>query len=191
MSRNALLLLGGLFLLTIVLLIVTLQRGTSEQSLKPRLVAKPTKQQIPANAKSVLQLLPNPAKLDAENNGSIDVQLDTNENAITAVQLELQYDPKVLRNVAITAGPFLNKPIELLKNIDKTTGRITYMLGISPAREPIQGKGIIASITFSKLSTVTTQKTDFKLLDSSLVTSSGIDNSVLRSTKGTTVLLSK
>jgi hypothetical protein len=181
----------GLFLLTIILLIITLKRGNQAPSLNPQLIAKPTQQPIPANAKSVLSLLPNPVSVDKTGYGSLDVELNTNENTVTAVQLELQYDPKTLTNVTITAGPFLNKPIELLKNIDRSTGRITFMLGITPAQQPIQGKGIVATVTFSTLTSAKNGTTDFKLLPSSLVTASGIDTSVLRSTLGTKVTLSE
>lgn len=115
--------------------------------------------------------------------------MNTNENSVTAVQLELHYDPAILGNISITAGPFLNKPIELLKTIDKTDGNITFMLGLPPAQQPVQGKGIVATITFSKLVSTTAKTTEFKMLSSSLVTASGIDSSVLRSVKGTTVML--
>ncbi len=189
MSKNVLLLLLGLFLITVVLLIVTLQRGTPEPSLKPQLTKKPSGTIVPANAKSILTLQPNPVTLNANGSGSINVELNTNENAVTAVQLELAYDPAVLSNVTIAAGPFLGKPIELLKNIDKSKGTVTLMLGITPAQDPVQGKGIVATIEFMRLGATTEKTTEFQLLNSSLVTASGIDNSVLRSAKGTTVVL--
>ncbi len=144
-------------------------------------------------AQSTLYLLPNPLTLDASGNGIIEVNIETGTNEVTAVQLELQYDTKAITNVAIKPGPFFTSAVDLMKRIDKDNGRITYMIGISPSQNPISGSGTVAQITFSKVrnTNLTSTQVNFTTTDSSksIVTATGIEESVLKETQGTTVEL--
>lgn len=114
----------------------------------------------------------------------VDVMIDSEDNQITGTQLELSYDPKVLGRLDIKPGAFLSNPVVILKKIDTTAGRITYMLGSQLGDAGIKGKGTIAVISFSKLSS---QETTIEFLPQTLVTAQGYDQSVLRQTVSTTI----
>jgi hypothetical protein len=151
--------------------------------------------EISPQAQSILTLSPNPASLDSNGNGTINVDIQTNSNEVTAIQLELQYDPKAVKEVNVKASRFFSKPIELMKKIDKQKGRITYMLGISPTQQPVKGNGVVAEITFTKVPGTKLRETEFVFFHSggseSIVAAAGIDKSVLKKTYDTKILLSQ
>lgn len=118
-----------------------------------------------------------------------DIRINTNSNAVNAVQVELSYDPKDLGDVDITAGTFFKNPLELFKKIDTQNGRISYAVGVALGEKGVAGSGIVAKLSFSKIRTVGT--TSISFLPKSLVTSSGISQSVLRSATGLTFDLLK
>jgi hypothetical protein len=79
---------------------------------------------------------------------TVDIAIDSGQNNVTAVQLELSYNPKALTNVDITPGTFFNNPNILLKKIDPVNGRITYALGVSLGQKGISGQKNVAQISF-------------------------------------------
>jgi hypothetical protein len=113
-----------------------------------------------------------------------DVLISTGENKVTAVQLEIKYDPKVLTNVDVKAGTFFATPIILLKKIDTVSGRITYVLGISLGNKAAVGIGTVATITFAPLSNQTTVKTPINFEPKTAVTAVGYAQSVLLKSTG-------
>ncbi len=160
----------------------------------PKTPVPPTsvnKQPTTAAAQTELMLSPNPVDLRVSKNGSAQVEIDTKSNRVTALQLEVQYDPEALIDVKITPNDFLTKPIVLINKTDRHSGRITYAIGISPAQIPVSGKGTVATISFTKSPTTKEKTTSLSLLKESLVTSSGIDGSVLKQVTGTTITLSR
>lgn len=190
MPKKTIGLLASLIVITAVLLIAALNSKSTAPVNSPDQTDKTVQQPTKANvAHSVLSLSPNPAYLDSANKGSIDVMINTDTNEVTAVQLELQYDPKAITNVQVQVGDFFSDPISLINTNDKTSGRITYALGISPAQQPVKGEGVVAKVTFTKVASSTLAETELALLPSSLVTSSGIDDSVLKSATGANILL--
>lgn len=144
-------------------------------------------------AQSTLVLTPNPVYLDANGTGIIHVDIETNANEVTAIQLELQYDPKAITNVRIKPSQFFASPVELMKRIDRKNGKITYMVGISPLQKPIKGRGTVAEISFKKVPSANFRETEFTFSRTanaeSIVAATGVDLSVLKSTYGTKILL--
>ena len=140
----------------------------------------------PAMAYTTLSLLPNPFTLSTPS-ASVDASIDTKTNKVTAVQLEISYDPKQLTNVDIAPGTFFDNPLVLLKNIDEKKGLITFALAISPAQSAKQGTGNVATITFTSNLAKGTQ-TEIKVLPETLVTAEGVSSSVLKSSSGTTII---
>lgn len=187
---------GPLIVVIIILALITLflnskvQKSPDTANLDATLV--PTSQVSPLG-QSVLSLIPNPLKLDALNKGTIDVNIETGGNEVTAVQLELQYDPSAITNVTVTPSGFFTNPVELLKRIDIQNGRITYMIGISPAQDPISGSGTVAKISFQKVKGTRLATTEIKFSKTanseSLVAATGIDQSVLKQANSTTINL--
>ncbi len=120
----------------------------------------------------------------------IDVNIDTAANAVTAVQLEIAFDPKAINKITLEKGTFFSNPIELLNNVNYNDGRITYALGLTPKQNGIKGTGTVAKILYTTNSNATSSATTFSILPKSLVTSEGVVFSTLKSTADLTVPLS-
>lgn len=181
MSKQTLTLIIVLGLITAALLY-----GATQPTNKPsnNQIATPTQVQT---AQSTLALTPSSLILSSPS-GSLDVVLDTYTNNVTAVQIELLYDPKSLSNVDIEVGPFLTNGITLLKNIDEANGRVSFALGITPTASAVKGKGIVATITFQSL-LLPNAKTEIMFLPKTLVTAEGVTTSVLKSSSGATIMM--
>lgn len=109
----------------------------------------------------------------------VDLNVDTDDNNISGVSLELAYDPKSLGKVDIKPGNFLPNPAVIEKEIDTVNGRITYILGPRLGSEGVKGKGTVAVISFSKLNN---SETTIDFLPQTQVSAQGFDQSVLRET---------
>lgn len=129
-------------------------------------------------AQTALAFSPNPLTL-ASASATVDVLVDTQTNPVTAVQLELSYDPKAITSIDVKPGSFFTNPAELLKTIDTKEGKISYALGILPSDNPKKGQGVVATITF-RTSLAVGQPTQISFLPKTLVTASGIASSVLK-----------
>lgn len=140
----------------------------------------------PNVAFTTLSLLPNPLAISTSS-ASVAVVIDTKTNKVTAVQLEISYDPKQLANVNIVQGTFFDNPIVLLKKIDPKKGLITFALAISPTQTAKMGTGNVAILTFTSNLSKETQ-TEIKVLPETLVTAEGVSSSVLKSSTGTTIV---
>lgn len=191
MSKKTIGLIVGLLITTVVLLFVALSAKppVSPQTTTVTQETGPTPTPV---AHTMLTLSPDTVQIGANGSGSVEVMIDTGENQVTAVQLELSYDPAVLRNVVVTPGDFLPTPITLINNNDRDNGRISFALGIPPSQDPVTGAGTVATIRFTRVSRVPTGITDteLELLPKTLVTAQGISTSVLKSATGATVILS-
>jgi hypothetical protein len=149
----------------------------------------PTQTTVPLY-KATLSLDPNPlliSPLQSVGQGSIGVVLDTVGQKASGVQIELSYDPKIISNVTITAGTFITNPAELIKNVDQVNGRISYALGIAPQSPQVEGKGTVATITFTA-NTQLAKTTQIEFLPKTLVTEQGATSSILKSSTGSTIL---
>ena len=112
---------------------------------------------------------------------SLPLTIDTGANKVTAVQIELLYDPEVLTHVTISPGRFFTHPLTLLNEMNSTTGRISQAVGINFQSEAVRGQGVVATINFqSKVTDPTT--TTIAFLSKTLVTATGVSKSVLKST---------
>lgn len=187
MSKKTLALIVALVLVTVVLLVVAVKSSQQQQGSKqPAPVAqRPTPTPV---AHTLLSISPNPLTAVAGIN-TASVNIDTSIDNVTGVQLEIAYDPKVLTNVTIKPGTFFTNPNILLTNVNKTSGRVTYVLGITPAQQPVKGTGTVATLSFSVRPGVTESQTQITLLPKSLVSARGVNPSVLKMATGTTVML--
>jgi hypothetical protein len=190
MPRKTLALISGLVLVTVVLFVIALGIGRGPKQLTqdpgPSVpVVEPT-----SVAHSVLALSPNPITVRPGQSGSVDVTIDTSDNAVTAVQLELAYDPTVISNVKVTSGPLFAQPVVLINKNNAKAGRYTYAFGIQPNQATIQGTGSVATVTFTALKSALGQQSQLALLPETLVTARGVANSVLKSNTGTLIIVS-
>ena len=177
MSRRTLFLIFALFLITFVLLMIALFQPQSPKVIPVKPVAKESVAQtilsfgVPvvatSSSKSVLSY-------------SLPVNIMSGKNKVTAVQLELQYDPLVLTDISITPGSFFPKPDVILPlQIDTKAGRISYALSVGLTSEGIINKGTVANLTFSVKAQAPT-KTIIIFLPKTLVTAQGVSESVLK-----------
>jgi hypothetical protein len=172
MSKKTLFLIFILFLITAVLLAVAFY--------------KPTSLPTPSETTSVIE---DPARTtlsfgkissSTASAYSAPVIIETSDNKVTAVQLELQFDPQMITNVSVEPGEFFPNPLLLLEDIDQENGRISYAFGINPTDQAISGTGVIANILFDPVSASETQ-TSIIFLPKTLVTAENITQSVLKS----------
>lgn len=112
---------------------------------------------------------------------SLPLVISTGKNAVTAVQVELGFDPEVLTNVTVDNGSFFNNPLTLLNDVDEKTGKISYAVGISPQDSGLRGEGIVAIINF-QAKIAKPEATNITFLPKTLVTAEGVSQSVLKST---------
>lgn len=180
MSKRTIALIALLIVSTAFLLALALnpQSKTTPKTIAPA----PTK--MPVLADSILSISPNSLTLPTgrAQNGTLNIDINTGRNKVTAVQLELSYDPSIFKNVEISSPSgqgFFENPIVLLKNIDSKNGRITYALGIAPTGNGKSGAGTVATITFQAQSNTPLQA-QFTFLPKSLVTAEAVTSSVLK-----------
>jgi hypothetical protein len=178
MSKKTLFLIFALFLITSVLLVVAFYQPqistTSEITPTPQ---KPVAQTILSFGKPTMAT----SSSAITSNYSIPIEISTGENKVTAVQLELQYDPEVLGNILVVPGQFFSSSEILLNQIDAKTGRISYALGVGLTAQGISGKGIVANILFSP-KIKTGDETAILFLPKTLVTATGVTESALKET---------
>ncbi len=191
MSKRTLALIAGLSLITIVLLVIAVAASQNAPKQNPQLppVVNPSISMAPKDgqAKTRMYLSPNPA-ITTSSTGTLQVIVDADDNNLSAVQIELQYDPQAISTISIKPGTFFDTPIPLINNINKAQGRISYALGVLPNQSTKRGSGTVAVITYTLAPTV--NSTQISFLKTSLATVPGIATSVLKETAGTTISLS-
>ena len=179
MSKKTLFLIFALFLIAFTLLIVAIYQPQAPKT--TQVTPTPVKKIISQSALSF-----GSPSLDASSSASTPtysypVNISTGENKVTAVQLELQYDPKIMTDVKVIPGPFFKNPDTLLNQIDAATGRISYALSVGLTAQGITGTGTVANITFS-VKDKTAEKVAIIFLPKTLITATGETQSVLKQT---------
>lgn len=169
------------FLIAVTLLLVGLAIYTQKPQL-PVPSAKPSGAAFPSYAHTTLTLT-TPSKNPNLGNYAADVNITTNEDKVTAVQLEMSYDPKALTNVDIKPGSFIQSPVVLLKKVDQINGRISLTLGIPLGQKGISGTGTVATISFNEIATAK-GSTVIDFLPKTAATAQGIAQSVLKTSTG-------
>lgn len=99
-------------------------------------------------AETVLSLSPNPLLLTSKT-GHIDISMDTGSNTVNFVQIKLLYNPNHLSDIKVTKGPFMEKAEILNTFVNQEMGTLTYLLALPKDVQPLQGKGVIATISFT------------------------------------------
>lgn len=183
MSRKTTALIIGLVILTAGLVALALRTGTAPSPAPqgPSVTAGPTVTPTPP-AHTTLSFSPASLSLAPYTPGKVEIMMDTQDNPVTVVQLELSYDPKQLTNVRVTPGTlFSSTPSPIVNTTDLKTGRISYWIGDQPGQKPFTGQGVVATVTFTTTAASVTP-VDLTLMKSSLVAARGIGPSVLKNT---------
>lgn len=191
MSKKTLALIAGLTVLTLVLVVLALNTNPATQPTNQQPGATATEVPSPTvPAHTVINLAPNPVPMES-GTATVDVQIDTSDNQVTGAQFDLTYDPDVLNFSSIKQGTFFNPSLIIKNDVDRVNGRITYIIGLTPAgtQNPKTGIGTVATVTFTRKSTAPTTGTTPLGLENVMVSAKGIAPSVLKEATGTVVSL--
>lgn len=193
MPRKTLALISALVLVTIILFVIALNNTktapTSSSTPESNNLTSQGPSETPIPAHSILTLSPNPIMVTPGQKATVITNIDTSDNQVTGVQLEIAYDPNMISNVKVVPGEMFTSPVVLINNNNAQTGRYTYAFGIMPNHDPVKGTGNVATITFTALNKPG-ESSQLTLLNSSLVSARGITPSVLKSATGTLVQIS-
>ncbi|MEK7517526.1 MAG: cohesin domain-containing protein [Patescibacteria group bacterium] len=184
MSKRTFSLIFTLFTVGFVLVMISLYNPSSYDKVKSPVSPTPTPTPEPLAQTElrfgVLESFPPVSSPNGEKiTYSIPITISTNKNKITAVQLEMSYDPKVLTIISLSPGTFFPKPVTLLEKEDEDNGRISYAIGIAPNTPGIEGEGVVATLTFQTKSQFL-KTTQISFLPKTLVTAEGSNQSVLK-----------
>ena len=185
MSRRTIILIIVLTAITAVLLAVALTQK------KKAPLPSPQKETMLPYAQTSLEISSNPipaSSASAKSSYSLGVTIDTGGDKVTAVQLELSYDPKAIANVDIKPGSFFVNPAQALKKINSVDGTISYALLINPGESGVSGTGTVAVISYTEIGQTGTY-TQINFLPKTLVTAGGTDKSVLKKSIGSLIMI--
>lgn len=192
MPKKTTLLIILLAAVTVVLLFMALA-STQDRGLKTNVPPKKTVEKTASVFFTPLNVdLSAPAQTAI---GTVDIMVDSGGAEITGVQAEMQYDPKALVNVKllpdVTASGFFGpRAVVLFNEVNPTTGRISFVIAINTGDAPKKGAGRIAGLTFERSTTATTATTtQVSFLDKTLVTTLGVEESVLKETVPLTITI--
>jgi len=129
---------------------------------------------------TILTVSSTPIRLSTPSAFSSDITINTGQDPVNKVQLEISYDPKILTKVDITPGPFFTDPQIFIKNIDMVNGRISFAFGVQNEESGILGQGILAKLSFTAIQKNATASV--ALLPKTKVSADGYSESVLKST---------
>jgi hypothetical protein len=175
MSRRTIFLIFGLFLITASLLIA----GSYKSQIFNNKTTTVLKGSVIKTTLSLGDLSVVPSTSSSMITYSVPINISTNQNKVTAVQLEIQYNPEALTDVSVATGSFFPNPDVLLNLNDTKTGRISYSFSVGLTGQGVNGEGTVANITFSA-NPFPLRQTDLILLPKTLVTATGIRESVLK-----------
>ena len=149
------------------------------QIIVPTPTKEPVAQTILSFGNPSIATSSSPLRQPADLNYSLPINISTGRNKVTAVQLEMQYDPLLLTDVQVIPGSFFTNPNVFLNEIDIKFGRISYAFGIKPIGQGVIGKSTVANLTFS-VKAKTAEKTAVIFLPKTSITAEGISESVLK-----------
>ncbi len=134
-----------------------------------------------------LSMVPNAMSALKGQKNTVSIAIETKSNTVSAVELTLSFDPKVLRVDNAVPGDFFVEPTILLKKIDNTSGKLIYVLG---SLKPKKGAGSLASITVTKIAASGT--TTLMLTEDTKVAAIGAGSTnVLNSAKGIKITITE
>lgn len=142
------------------------------------LVAKSVQKVSPAH--TVLSLVSASSTTSSQFNKTLNLLADPHGNKVNGIQVELSYDPTTITNVAITPGQFFSHPVILFHTIDKTNGRISYVIAPGLSDGLATQSGTVATLVLT-LNPQATSSTTLHFLPKTKVTQEGTLESVLKS----------
>lgn len=98
------------------------------------------------NPSVTISLIPPSITAIVKKNETISVYIDTDNHTVSAVDLTVLFDPKILRIDDVAPGDFFVDPTVLIERIDNTSGTLTYAIG---SLKPKKGTGKVVTLTLA------------------------------------------
>ncbi len=178
-----------LAIITGLLIFYSMTVQVTQEKTQPK---KNTSEQI--EAQKTAHLFFNPTQLEVLKTSSaaasVDVMLDTGNNTVSSIQLELRFNPLMITPIDMVIakdGLFGPDVFQISRDIDTANGRISLLLGVPEVAKAKKGKGKVASLLFVPRYTGAEVATiDF--IEKSMVLPPGSSTSVLANTTPLMVL---
>jgi len=116
---------------------------------------------------------------------TIYVNVNTQKQAVSGIQLALSYNPSLIPTISVTPGDFFDNPTVLQNAVDSNNGVIYYTLSIPPTSAQIYGEGTVAIIHYSGIPAGV--GTTISLLPQTKITAKGVNGSVLKEAKSISI----
>ena len=185
MSRKTILLIILLTVITTGLLILAI--ASQKEEIEQLSTTSPTVSPTPNEA--ILSLSQSNQTTKTDGTKQVDLWIDTGKNKVTAIQMELAYDPNVLSDIKVVPAFFIENPVILFNQVDTKNGRVSFAVGISSPDKTLSGKGIIATINYRVLPSAKADNTTLHFLSKTGVSAEGIKGTVLKETNDLNLLL--
>lgn len=122
--------------------------------------------------------------IQRESRASIPIHIRTGANTVSAVELHIRYDPKLLTNVTIEPGPFFQNPTILARSVNADTGKVILTIGsLSPRR----GEDEIATLQGTMITSATSSTMTLIFDPGTKVAALGETTNVVKKTTNRTV----
>jgi hypothetical protein len=116
------------------------------------------------------------------------VLIDSHENKVSNVQLEMKYNPNILTIISVRPVDFFPNPTILINDVDTKRGRIDFALSLPENQPEIRGKGKLAVISFLKTAQASISgQTSIEFLPKTTVRGRNDNASLLRGATGVTL----
>lgn len=111
---------------------------------------------------SSLALVPSPREIKPGEQFKVEVQVKPGKQGVSAVEINLSFDPEVMQVIDIKPGALLgDSPLPGILNIDSDTGTVSYSLARIGATEAPTPAATFAVVTFQVLNSA--QGGDYEL----------------------------
>lgn len=129
-------------------------------------------------SESTLSLTPNPLSILAGQNTSVQVIIDSQGPKPSLLQLEMAYDPAVIKKVTIVPGTFFQNPQVLLNTVNARNGRVSYALASGLESTSENNSKIAAIITITPYNTAIRKETLLEFLPKTVIRTSDSANTL-------------
>ena len=110
-----------------------------------------------------------------------DIQVDSGENHLSAIELHVTFDQNLLTITGLTAGDFFDNPVNLVDPVyDNSKGTADFIIGSQPGKDNV-GEGVVAKINFQVVG-LTDASTTVNFTEATKVVGTNERSSVLVST---------
>lgn len=196
-SPRTLILIVVLAIVAIILIFFALNMNSNAPAQTPGGNNTETGAQPTSSVEKTATIAFSPTSVDlaTSTSATVDIIVTAGNTPITGAQVEINFDPTVVRNPRILPPDTTNSLfgtatsfIELFNEVDPKDGTINYAIGIQPTGNPVVGAGSIGKLTFTVVRG-NTPSSQISFGEGTAVTISGADESVLNTTTPLTITL--